>query len=506
MELIEKIISLAKRRGIIFPSSEIYGSFAGFFDYGNYGSMMKRNIENSWLKHFVTSREDVVLIDGSTITHPNVWKASGHLKSFNDPLVECKKCHKRFRADHLVESKLNISIDGLSGKQIQDTIIKHKIVCPECKGEFTLIKLFNLMFKTHVGAVEDYTSAAYLRPETAQIIFTDFKQILTTSRKKLPFGIAQIGRAFRNEISPRNFVFRTREFNMMEMEYFIHPKKINDCLFLDKEFLDYEIGVLTEEMQNNDKSHEKMGIKGLIENKVIKTQWHAYWIVESLKWLENIGIKKENLRIRQHTKNELSHYSIETWDIEYNYPWGWKELAGIANRTDFDLKQQIKLSKADLTYFDEETKEKVVPFVIEPSFGIERIVLTLLLDGYSEKTGKDETKVVLKLKNDIAPINVAVFPLMKKDELVEKAREVFNTLKQHYLCDYDDSGSIGKRYARMDELGVPWCITIDYDSLKDNSVTIRDRNTTKQIRIKIVDITNTIKDLIEGKNIFNLNL
>jgi glycyl-tRNA synthetase len=495
----EKIIQLSKRRGFIFPTSEIYGSFAGFFDYGNYGVLMKRNVEDSWIKFFATGRDDVVLLDGAVITNPNVWRASGHEKSFNDPLVECKKCHKRFRADTLIEGALNISIDGLGKEHVQELLTKHKIICPGCKGEFTLIKMFNLMFKTFVGATEDESSLVYLRPETAQLIFTNFKQILLTSRKKLPFGIAQVGKAFRNEIAPRNFVFRCREFSQMEVEYFIHPKKIDDCPLLTNEHLDYEIGVLTEEMQEKEQNHQKMKIKDLVKSKTIKTKWHTYWIVESLKWFEIIGIRKQNLRIRQHTKNELSHYSMETWDVEYNYPWGWKELMGIANRTDFDLKQHMNSSNADLTYFDEETKEKIVPYVIEPSFGMERVILTLLIDNYSEKKEKDGTKVVLRLEKKIAPVAVSVFPLMKKDGLDEKAKEVFNLLKQQFVCEYDESGSVGKRYARADEVGIPIAITVDYDSLKDESATVRDRDSTKQIRVKIKDLKNVVGKILQDE-------
>ncbi|HLC58940.1 MAG TPA: glycine--tRNA ligase [archaeon] len=499
-DLVEKIISLCKRRGIIFPTSEIYGNFAGFFDYGNYGSLMKRNVEDSWIKHFVTGRDDVVLIDGATITHPLVWKASGHVDSFNDPLVECKKCHKRFRADHLVESKLNISVDGLAREQIQELITKHKIVCPECKGEFTVIKMFNLMFKTHVGSTEDDASATYLRPETAQLIFSDFKQIATTSRKKLPFGMAQIGRAFRNEISPRNFVFRSREFTQMEIEFFIHPEKMDKCDLIDKNF---ELNVLTEDMQEKKQDHKKMKVGEILDKNTIRTKWHTYWIVESLKWLTSIGIREENLRLRQHVKAELSHYSSETWDIEYNYPWGWKELVGIANRGDFDLKQHAKISKEELSYFDEEAKKRMVPHVIEPSFGLDRIILTLLLDAYDEKVEKGETKIVLKLNSKIAPLTVGVFPLMKKDGLDDKARDITESLKNEIICEYDDSGSIGKRYARMDEIGTPWCITVDYDSSRDKKVTIRDRDTTKQKRIKITDVDDVIKSLLAGKTKFD---
>ena len=483
---VEKIISLAKRRGILFPNSEIYGTFAGFFDYGNYGSELKRNVENSWWKHFVNDRDDMVGIDGAIITHPDVWKASGHLESFNDPLVECTKCKKKFRADHLVETELKISVDGLSQDHLKDLMEKHKIRCPECKGELKFLQPFNLMFKTSVGA--EVGNVAYLRPETAQVIFTNFKIVQQSSRKKLPFGIAQIGKSFRNEISPRNFVFRAREFSQMEIEYFIHPKKMDKCEFLTNEHLKYELNVLTVEAQSKNKPHQKMKIKDLLDEKTIKTPWHAFWIVECMKWFEKIGIKKENLRIREHLKTELSHYSSETWDIEYNFPWGWKELEGIANRSDFDLKQHMKFTKSDLNYFDEETKEKVIPFVIEPSFGLERTIMTILLDAYSEEKGDKEVKVTLKLQPSIAPIKVAIFPLMKKDGLAEKAKEVFDILKEEFVCEYDEAGSIGKRYARADEIGTPFAVTIDYDTLKDKSVTVRDRDTTKQVRVKINEL------------------
>jgi len=494
---VEKIISLCKRRGIIFPSSEIYGSFAGFFDFGNVGVELKRNVENSWWKHFVQEREDVVGIDGAIITHPNVWKASGHLESFNDPLVECTKCKKKYRADHLVETELKISVDGLSVKHLEELIQKHKIRCPDCKGELKFLQPFNLMFETSVGA--EVGNVAYLRPETAQVIFTNFKTIQQSSRKKLPFGIAQIGKAFRNEISPRNFIFRSREFNQMEIEYFIHPKKMDKCEFLTDDHLNFELQVLTEEAQEKGKSHEKRKIKDLLQKKIIKTPWHAFWIVESMKWFEKIGVKKENLRIRQHRKTELSHYSTETWDVEYNFPWGWKELEGIANRTDFDLKQHMKFSNSDLHYFDEENKEKLVPFVIEPSFGLERTVMVLLLDSYAEIKEDNELKVKLKLNPSISPVKVAVFPLMKKDGLVEKAREVFEKLNKEFVCEYDDSGSIGKRYARADEIGVVAAITCDYQTLADNTITIRDRDSTNQIRVEIKELKSVLSKFFEGK-------
>lgn len=503
-DLFDKVVNLCVRRGIIFPNSEIYGSNAGFFDFGNYGAQLKRNLENSWWKNFVNDREDMIGIDGAIITHPTVWEASGHTESFNDPLVECKKCHKRFRADHLVESTLNISVDGLSLKQIQEILNKHKIKCPDCKSDFTLVKLFNLMFKTNIGAVEEESSTAYLRPETAQLIFTSFKQVQASSRKKLPFGVAQIGKAFRNEISPRNFVFRSREFSQMEIEYFIHPKKLNECPYLKAEHINFKLNVLTAEMQTKKQTHKEMTIKQMLEKKLIKTKWHAYWIVESLKWFVDIGLRKENLRVRQHVSTELSHYALETWDVEYNYPWGWKELQGIANRTDFDLKQHMKFSDKDLIYYDEETKEKIIPHVIEPSWGLERTILTVLMDAYSEKGEEGDVKIVLKLHPDLAPMQVAVFPLMKKDNLDKKARQIFESLKSEFICEYDESGSIGKRYARADEVGVITCITVDYETLENNTITMRDRNTTKQVRVKVKELPETLRKFLNGTRIENL--
>ena len=493
LNLSEKSINLCIRRGIIFPSSEIYGAQGGFFDYGPIGVEIKRNLEALWWKHFVRDRGDIVGIDGALINPPGVWKASGHVDSFNDPLVECKKCKKRFRADHLVEGALKISVDGMPLSKVQELLVQHKIVCPDDKGELSAIKSFNLMFKTHIGAVEDETSEAYIRPETAQLIFTDFKTVQTASRKQLPFGIAQIGKSFRNEISPRNFVFRCREFSQMEIEYFIHPGKMNDCQYLQS-VMDVSVPVCTGEMQVQGRNSEAMEVKirDALQKKIIGTQWHAYWIAECLNFFLALGIKKENLRLRQHTKDELSHYSSETWDIEYKYPWGWKELMGIANRSDYDLKQHTKFSGKDLSLFDEEKKERVVPFVIEPSFGLDRLLFTLIMDAYSEKVEEGETKIILKLNPIISSAKVAVFPLMKKDGLKEKAREIYEMLRSKVPCEFDDAGSIGKRYARSDEVGIPYCVTIDYDTLEDNTVTIRERDTTKQERVKIEDILSKI--------------
>jgi glycyl-tRNA synthetase len=496
MDIVDKVTSLCLRRGIIFPNSEIYGTFAGFFDFGPVGSELKRNVESYWWKFFV--KDEIVGIEGSVITHPKVWEASGHVKSFHDPLVECENCKKRFRADHLVEGALKINVDGLSVEKINEIIKDEKIVCPDCHGKLSFVREFNLMFKTHVGAVEDSSSIAYLRPETAQLIFINFKRVLQTSRKKLPFGIAQIGKAFRNEISPRNFVFRAREFTQMEIEYFIHPEKLDECEHYD-EIKNMMVSLCTQKMQEENKRDEILNIKidDAVKEGIIGTKWHAYWIAKCLQFFYSIGIKKENLRARQHLKDELSHYSTETWDIEYKYPWGWKELMGIANRTNFDLKQHIMYSGEELSYFDEEKKEKIIPYVIEPSFGVERLIFTLLLDSYDEAEIKGEKRIILRLNKIIAPIKIGIFPLMKRDGLPEKALEVYNLLKDKFKCEYDENGSIGKRYARCDEIGVPYCVTIDYQTLNDNTVTIRDRDTMQQERINISDLEKRLKELFE---------
>ncbi|HLD75887.1 MAG TPA: glycine--tRNA ligase, partial [Candidatus Norongarragalinales archaeon] len=456
---IQKVINLSLRRGIILPSAELYGSFAGFFDYGPLGAELKRNVTSLWWRTFVQERDDMLGLDGAVLTHPRIWKASGHLSEFNDPLVECKKCKSRFRADHLIEQELKISVDGIGQEKIDEFLKKNKLVCPKCKGELSETKVFNLMFKTFIGVEEDAASAAYLRPETAQVIFANFKTLSQIGRKSLPFGIAQIGRAFRNEISPRNFVFRCREFEQMEIEYFLNPKNLNDCLDFDS-IAKHKALFCTEEHQAHTKDGEVMTFEKAVKEDVIKTRWHAYWLGQSLTYFEKLGLK--NLRLRQHTKTELSHYASETWDVEYNYPeWGWKELQGVANRTDFDLKQHAKESGKDLTVFDERTKERVLPHVIEPSFGVDRLVFTLLLEAYHETEENGEAKITLHLDPLVAPVKVAIFPLMKKDGLGEKAREIYRLLKKSVpQSAYDESGSIGRRYARQDEIGTPWCVTV----------------------------------------------
>lgn len=414
-----KIVALCKRRGFVFPGSEIYGGIGGFWDFGPLGVELKNNLKKLWWREMVEERDDIFGLDSTIINASAVWQASGHAISFTDPLVECKKCHHRFRADKV------------SGK------------CPDCEGEFTPVRQFNMMFKTQVGAVEDSSATTYLRPETAQGIFINFTNVLNTVHPKIPFGIAQIGKGFRNEITHGDFIFRDREFEMMELEFFVKPG--------------------TDE------------------------EWFEKWKEARMKWHLSLGLKKENLHFFEHPKESLAHYSKRTVDIEYNFPFGWSELEGVANRTDFDLKNHTKHSGKDLSFYDEETKEKFTPFVIEPSVGVERLMLALLVDAYFE----DGERIILKLNPQIAPFKVAVFPLLaNKPELVKVAREIYQDLKKNFRVAWDERGNIGKRYFSQDEIGTPWCVTVDFQSLEDKTVTVRDRDTTKQERIKIEKLKN----------------
>jgi len=424
----EKIVSLCKRRGFVFPSSEIYGGIGGFWDFGPLGVLMKNNIKRLWWKAIVEERENIFGLDTTVIHHPKVWEASGHLASFTDPLRECKSCHKRFRADKLTGEN-----------------------CPECGGELTEVKQFNLMFETYVGPAKQTANKAYLRPETCQGIFINFANVVDCMRPKLPFGIAQIGKGFRNEITTGDFIFRDREFEMMELEFFVRPGE--------------------------------------------DEKWHDYWIKERLKWHQKMGIKKENLRLFEHPKESLAHYSKRTVDIEYKFPFGWAELEGIANRTDFDLKNHSKFSGKDLS-FQDENGEKFYPFVIEPSLGVERMMLALLLDAYREEKNNKVTRVILSLNPKVSPIKVAVFPLLaNKPDLVKLARRIYEDLREDFMVAWDDRGNIGKRYFSQDEIGTPWCVTVDFQSLKDNTVTVRDRDTTKQERMRI----DKLKEFFENK-------
>ena len=500
---IEEMATFCKRKGFVYPNSEIYGGIAGFYDFGHLGVELKNNIKKEWWKTFVQQRDDVVGIDGSIVANPMVWKASGHVDGFTDVLVDCRKCGSRFRGDQLIEDKLKIKTHGMSLEEISRILKEKKLKCLKCGSELGEPKRFNLMFTTNVGPVQTSSSIAYLRPETAQIIFANFKLVQENARLKLPFGIAQIGKAFRNEISPRDFLFRMREFEQMEIEYFVHPEKQDECHFLD-EVLDYELNVLSAEMQKSNKKMEKITIKQCLNKKIIKTRWHAYWLALMHRRFVELGASPEHFRIRQHGKDELSHYALDTWDLEYEFPFGWKELQGLSNRTDFDLKQHMEHSKTDLSIFDEETKKKIIPHVIcEPSQGIERAFLVFMFDAYNYDKSRDN--VVLKLHPKLAPIKVGVFPLVSnKADVVNKARVVYDELKKEWPCTFDLSGSIGRRYSRADETGIYATVTIDFESLEDESVTIRARDTTEQIRVKTKDLREIISKFLNGEKLGKL--
>ncbi|MFH2020488.1 MAG: glycine--tRNA ligase [archaeon] len=484
---IDELAIYCKKKGFVFPSTEIYGGMAGFFEYGPLGVELKNNIKSNWWKKFVQSRDDVYGIDGSLISSQKIWEASGHLSGFSDMLTECSKCHKSHRADTLVEDKLKISVDGVDKDSLNKLIIDNHIKCPECKGDLQEITSFNLMFPVQVGASKTKDSTAYLRGETAQMIFVAYKNVVESSRVKLPFGIAQIGKAFRNEIAPRNFLFRQREFEQMELEYFIRPKELK-CPFLDKVHLELKFIFLSETDQDAKKEHSDSQMKDLLKNKLLN-EWHAYWLAESYLWFVNMGISESHLRIRQHTKKELSHYSSATFDVEYHYSFGWKEIHGNADRGQFDLTQHQKHSQKSMDLFDEDTKEKILPAVIEPSFGVDRAFLTILYDAYHDD--KERGNIVLKISKKLAPIKVGVFPLVNK--LDDRAKEIYHKLREDFVCMFDRSGSIGRRYARADEIGIPLCITIDFETLDDGCVTVRDRDTTKQERVKIEELKEYIK-------------
>ncbi len=500
---IDEMATFCKRKGFVYPNSEIYGGVAGFYDFGHLGVELKNNIKQQWWAAFVKQRDDVVGIDGSIISHPMVWKASGHVDGFTDILVDCKKCGSRFRADTLIEDKLRIATAGMQIDELAKKIAEHKIKCQKCGNELGEPKQFNLMFATHVGPVEASSSLAFLRPETAQLIFTNFRLVQENARAKLPFGIAQIGKAFRNEISPRDFLFRMREFEQMELEYFINPEKQEDCNCIN-EVLDYEINILSADMQKQNKKMQNMTIKECLDKKVIKSKWHAYWLASMHKWFIGLGVDAGHFRARQHVQDELSHYALDTWDLEYEFPFGWKELQGLSNRSDFDLKQHIQYSKTDLSIFDEETKKKILPHVVcEPSLGVERAFLVFMFDAYHYDKARDN--VVLKIHPNLAPVKFGVFPLVSnKKELVEKAKQIHNELKQCWTCTFDTSGSIGRRYARADEIGIYACITVDFESLEEESVTVRSRDTTEQIRVRISELKDVLSRFMEGEKLSKL--
>ena len=466
---IDELASFCKKKGFVFKSSEIYGGMAGFWDFGPLGVELFNNIKQDWWNFFVKSRENMVGIEASIISHPKTWEASGHIQNFNDIFVKCKKCGKSGKLD---ESELgNVKCD--------------------CGGEYESQGKFNLMFETKMGSIDP--EIVYLRGETAQAMFMNFKLIQQVSRQKLPFGIAQIGRCFRNEISPRDFLFRSREFHIGEFEFFINPDEIK-CKLLEKKHLRVKIRLLDEETQKKGKEELKdVTIEEMLKQKKLG-EWHAYWLAEQILWFKGIGLQE--IKIREHTKDELSHYSSATFDIDYEYVFGSKEVAGNANRGQYDLKQHEKFSKEKIQIFDEETSKKVIPRVIEPTFGMERVFLAILTKAYSYD--KERQNIVLKIPAKLAPIKAAIFPIVKQPEYELVAEEIVKDLKKEFNIVYDKSGSIGKRYSRNDEIGTPYCITIDGESLKKKDCTIRDRDTTKQIRVKISDLKDTLRELING--------
>jgi glycyl-tRNA synthetase len=434
----DKIVSLCKRRGFVFQSSEIYGGISSSYDYGHYGVLLKNNVKAQWWRSMLQERDDIVALDSAIIQHPRTWEASGHLAGFTDPLVDCRTCKLRFRADHL-------SVSACGRKPS-----KHPGETDEC--DLTEARDFNLMFQTTIGPVQEEGSTVYLRPETAQGIFLNFKQYLQFARKKPPFGIAQIGKSFRNEITPGNFIFRTREFEQMEMEFFVPPADVQ--------------------------------------------QWHEHWLSERFNWYTNLGIRPDHLRLRAHDQDELSHYSSATSDVEYLYPIGWQELEGIANRGDFDLTQHANSSGQNLEYFDTASGERYIPYVIEPAAGVDRSMLAFLVDAYDEDEVGGEARTVLRFHPQLAPVKVAVLPLVRKDGQPELAREIYNDLRERMQAEYDAGGAIGRRYRRQDEIGTPWAVTIDHQSLEDRTVTLRDRDSLTQTRVAIDELGGELERLL----------
>ena len=457
----DKIVALCKNRGIVYSGSEIYGGLANSWDYGPLGVELKNNIKRAWWKKFVQENPYNVGLDSAILMNPQVWVASGHVTTFNDPLIDCKSCKMRHRADKLIEDwlkvnpKEGVNVETMTNEEMVAFIRENKVSCPGCgKSDFTDIRKFNLMFKTHQGVTEDNSTEVYLRPETAQGIFVNFKNIQRTTRRKIPFGVCQIGKSFRNEITPGNFIFRIREFEQMELEFFCEPGT--------------------------------------------DLEWFEYWRTYCHEWLLNLGMRDENLRLRDHDKDELSFYSKATTDFEYLFPFGWGELWGVADRTDYDLTQHQKTSGQDLDYFDQEKNEHYVPYVIEPSLGADRSTLAFLVDAYDEEVvdaATNDTRVVLRLHPALAPIKCAILPLSKK--LGEPAEELFRSLQKHFMVEYDESGSIGKRYRRQDEIGTPFCVTYDFDSLEDGCVTVRERDSMTQERVKITELADYITKRLE---------
>ena len=456
----EKIVALAKARGFVYPGSEIYGGLANTWDYGNLGVELKNNVKRAWWQKFIQESPQNVGIDGAILMNPQTWVASGHLGSFSDPLMDCKECHERFRADKIIEDfakeqgiTLSSSVDGWSNREMEAWVEEHHVPCPSCgKHNFTEIRQFNLMFKTFQGVTEDAKNTVYLRPETAQGIFVNFKNVQRTSRKKIPFGIGQIGKSFRNEITPGNFTFRTREFEQMELEFFCEPGT--------------------------------------------DMEWFHYWRGFCRDWLLSLGMNADHIRLRDHDPEELSFYSKGTTDIEYTFPFGWGELWGIADRTDYDLTQHQKVSGVDMSYFDDSKNEKYIPYVVEPSLGADRVVLAFLCEAYDEENigteEKPDMRTVLHFHPALAPVKVGVLPLSKK--LAEGATKIYKQLSKKFNCEYDDRGNIGKRYRRQDEIGTPFCVTYDFDSETDGAVTVRDRDSMEQVRLPIEELEKYLEE------------
>ena len=460
----DKMLSLSKRRGFVFQSSEIYGGLGSTWDYGPLGVELKRNVKEAWWRSVIAGRDDMVGLDAAILMHPRTWEASGHVENFSDPLVECRECNQRFRQDHLLEA---LGIDPSAGAGVggshphpnpppegEGTFGEGiKLRCPDCGGELTDPRRFNLMFRTFMGPVEDTAHEVWLRPETAQGIFVNFKNVLDSSRRKPPFGIGQIGKSFRNEITPGNFTFRTREFEQMEVEFFVHPE--TDLEWLDR------------------------------------------WVKDRFQWYVDLGIRPENLRLRQHGPDELAHYAKDCYDIEYRFPWGWAELEGIADRTDFDLKQHTQFSGEDLSFYDDDSKTRYFPYVIEPSGGVDRATLAFWLDAYDEEPDGNTVRIVSRIHRRLAPITVAVLPLSRNERLTPTARRIHGLLRPHFNAQYDDAQSIGRRYRRQDEIGTPYCVTVDFDTLDDRQVTIRDRDTMYQARVPVAELVNVLRDKLE---------
>jgi glycyl-tRNA synthetase len=459
---LETIVALAKSRGFVFPGSEIYGGLANTWDYGPVGVELKNNVKKAWWQKFIQESKYNVGLDAAILMNPKTWVASGHVGGFADPLIDCRKCKSRFRADKLIEDHiksiegLELTVDGWPKEKLESYITEEELACPECgSNDFTSIRQFNLMFKTFQGVTEDSRAEIFLRPETAQGIFVNFKNVARTTRKRIPFGIGQVGKSFRNEITPGNFTFRTREFEQMELEFFCKPGT--------------------------------------------DLEWFSYWKQFCVDWLYSLGMKEENLKLRDHEQEELSHYSNATTDVEFRFPFGWGELWGIADRTDFDLKQHMEHSGQDMSYLDPETNEKFIPYCIEPSLGADRVTLAFLCNAYDEEvltdgSGKEDTRVVLRFHPALAPFKAAVLPLTKKQSA--QAEELYQMLSKHFMVDYDLPGSIGKRYRRQDEIGTPYCITVDFDTETDQTVTLRDRDTMEQIRLPIAEIRRYLEEKI----------